>query len=54
MSGFIDHGAYYIKHLDNKNYFPMEYSKIFLSIESFLDLQNKFATQEHNNEKKIK
>ena len=43
-----------INYIDKYEYYPMEYSKIFLSIESFLDLQNKFATQKHNNEKKIK
>ena len=29
--------------LDSNRYFPMEYSKIFLSIENFLDLKNKFT-----------
>ena len=41
-----------IKHLDNKNYFPMEYSKIFLDLSSFINLQNKFVIQLQNNEKK--
>ena len=42
-----------IKHLDNKNYFPMEYSKIFLSISNFLKLKNKYAIKNYN-EKKTK
>ena len=42
-----------IEHLDNSKYFPMEYSKIFLSISSFMDFQNKLALQENYNEKKI-
>ena len=29
--------------LDSNGYFPMEYSQIFLSIENFLDLKNKFT-----------
>ena len=29
--------------LDSNRYFPMEYSQIFLSIENFLDLKNKFT-----------
>ena len=40
-----------IKHLDNKQYFPMEYSKIFLSMSNFLDLHNKIAVQNNHNEK---
>ena len=40
-----------IKHLDNKNYFPMEYSKIFLSISNFLKLKNKYAIKNYNEEK---
>ena len=43
-----------INHLDKNYYVPMEYSKIFLTISDFLDLQRKFATQENENEKKIK
>ena len=43
-----------IKHLDRNQYQPMEYSKIFLSMSSFLNLQNKFVTQENKNEKKNK
>ena len=29
--------------LDSNRYFPMEFSQIFLSIENFLDLKNKFT-----------
>tara|TARA_Y200000002_G_C22623537_1_gene639245 strand:+ start:259 stop:597 length:339 start_codon:yes stop_codon:yes gene_type:complete len=43
-----------IEHLDNKNYFPMEYSKIFLSMSNFLELKNKYAIQKNQNEKKTK
>ena len=32
-----------VKNLDNLEYFPMEYSKIFLNISSFLKLQNKYV-----------
>ena len=42
-----------IKHLDSIEYFTMEYSKIFLNLNSFLDLQKKFANQNENHEKKI-
>ncbi len=40
-----------INHLGNIHYIPMEYSKIFLNLSSFLGLKNKFVTK-HNNEKK--
>ena len=43
-----------IKLLDNEKYVTMEYSKIFLSISSFLDLQNKLAIQKNQNEIKKK
>ena len=43
-----------ITHLDNNQYFPMKHSKIFLSFSDFLNLQNKYAIQEENIEKKIK
>tara|TARA_Y100000768_G_C23749688_1_gene573275 strand:- start:79 stop:390 length:312 start_codon:yes stop_codon:yes gene_type:complete len=36
-----------IEHLDNKNYFPMEYSKIFLSMSNFLELKNKYVIQKN-------
>ncbi len=41
-----------IEYLDRNQYQPMEHSKIFLSMSSFLNLQNKFVTQEKKNEKK--
>tara|TARA_Y100001958_G_C21238375_1_gene565397 strand:- start:3055 stop:3393 length:339 start_codon:yes stop_codon:yes gene_type:complete len=43
-----------ISHLDKNQYFPMKHSKIFLSFSDFLNLQNKYAIQEENIEKKIK
>ena len=41
-----------VEHLDNNQYFPMEYSKIFLNMSSFIDLENKLAIQEKQNDKK--
>ena len=32
-------------HIDNFKYLPMEYSKIFLSMRQFTELQNKFVIQ---------
>lgn len=43
-----------INHLDNHNYIVMEYSKIFLSMTDFMNLDTKYATQEIENEKKTK
>ena len=43
-----------IKILDNEEYVTMEYSKIFLSMSSFLDLQNKLVIQRNQNEIKKK
>ncbi len=43
-----------VENLDNFQYIPMEYSKIFLDISSFIDLKNKFANQINNNDKEIK
>ncbi len=43
-----------IKYLDVEDYYPMEFSKIFLSLSSFENLQNKFATQKNIDEKKNK
>ena len=43
-----------IKHLDNINYIIMEYSKIFLSMTDFINLDTKYAIQEIENEKKTK
>ncbi len=40
-----------IENLDIKQYLPMEYSKIFLSISNFKNLQNKYASQDWNWEK---
>ena len=42
-----------IEHLDNAVYSPIDYSKIFLELSSFMNLKNKFAVQEYKNEKKI-
>ena len=41
-----------INHLDNHNYIVMEYSKIFLSMTDFMNLDTKYAIQEIENEKK--
>lgn len=43
-----------INSLNDKKYIPMDYSRIFLSILSFTELQNKFVNQKIQNEKKIK
>ena len=43
-----------IKLIDNEKYVTMEYSKIFLSMFSFLDLQNKLVIQKNLNETKKK
>ena len=43
-----------IKLIDNEKYVTMEYSKIFLSMSNFLDLQNKLAIQRNQNEIKKK
>ncbi len=43
-----------IKLIDNEKYVTMEYSKIFLSMSSFLDLQNKLVIQRNQNEIKKK
>ena len=40
-----------IENLDIKQYLPMEYSKIFLSISNFKNLQNKYVSQDWNWEK---
>ena len=42
-----------IDHIDNFKYQPMEFSKIFLSMSSFLDLKNKYVIEKTKNEKKI-
>ena len=41
-----------IEHLGQNQYSPMEISRIFLNMNSFINLQNKFATQRNTNEKK--
>ena len=41
-----------VKNLDNENYFPMDYSKIFLSMSDFLNIKNKLAIKSVLNEKK--
>ena len=51
-SPFIIHNK--IKLIDKEKYVTMEYSKIFLSISSFLDLQNRLAIQRNQNEIKKK
>ena len=43
-----------IENLDSNQYVPMEYSKIFLSIFNFIELENKVAIQGNQNEKKKK
>ena len=43
-----------IEHLGLKKYIHMEHSKIFLSMENFINIQNKHAMQKTLNEKKIK
>tara|TARA_Y100000591_G_C21625456_1_gene590053 strand:- start:331 stop:669 length:339 start_codon:yes stop_codon:yes gene_type:complete len=42
-----------IEILDNDKYFPMDFSKIYLSITNFINIQNKIVTQKRFNEKKI-
>ena len=42
-----------IEHLGIKKYIHMEYSKIFLSIESFINIQNKHVMQKTLDEKKV-
>lgn len=41
-----------IEYLDHSQYFPMNFSNIYLDISTFIDLQNKFAVQELQDEKK--
>ena len=42
-----------IEHLGLKKYIHMEHSKIFLSMENFINIQNKHAMQKTLDEKKI-
>ena len=39
-----------VEHLDSFQYIPMEYSKIFLSTNEYINLQNKLVIQEIQNE----
>ena len=39
-----------INHIDSYKYSPMEYSKIFLRMEKFTSLNNKFVIQKKENE----
>ena len=41
-------------HIDNFKYLPMEYSKIFLNMSKFKDLENQYAIKNKEYEKKIK
>ncbi len=43
-----------IEHLDFVKYSPMDYSRIYLDMFSFIEIDRKFVTQENNNEEKIK
>mgnify|MGYP000636591402 CR=1 FL=1 len=43
-----------IEKLDKNKYFPMEYSKIFLSLSDFIDLETKYVIIDNFNEEKIK
>ena len=43
-----------IENLDKNKYFPMEYSKIFLSLSDFIDLETKYVIIDNFNEEKIK
>ena len=42
-----------IKSLDREKYFPMDFSKIFLSMSNFINVQHKIVNQKLYNEKKI-
>lgn len=42
-----------VKEVNFIEYFPMDYSKIFLDISSFTDLKKKFVNKNNHNEKKI-
>ena len=43
-----------IQHLDKYQYQPMEYSKIFLSMDNFINLENKLVNQKNEKKKKNK
>ena len=40
-----------IEFLDSNEYMPMKSSNIFLNMDSFINLENKFASQQNKNEK---
>ncbi len=42
-----------IEHLGIKKYIHMEYSKIFLSVENFINIQNKHVMHKTSDEKKL-
>ena len=42
-----------VSRLDLEEYYPMEYSKIFLDISNLINLEQKIVTQDKHNEKKI-
>ena len=39
--------------LSDRDYLPMEYSRIFLNISNFLNIENKLVIKNDQNEKKI-
>ena len=39
--------------LSDKDYFPMEYSRIFSNISNFLNIENKYVIKNNQNENKI-
>ena len=41
-----------IENLDSIQYFPMDYSKIFLNLTSFTSLKNKFVIKKNDSQKK--
>ena len=43
-----------VTELNLVEYFPMDYSKIYLDISNFKDLKKKFVNKDNQNEKKIK
>ena len=42
-----------VTELNLVEYFPMDYSKIYLDISNFKDLKKKFVNKNNHNEKKI-
>lgn len=43
-----------IEHIDNNQYLPMDYSKIYFNMQIFLDLDKKLVNEANQNEKKNK